>query len=179
MRCHLLLLTTVVCLFAGSLKGADLSFYVGGVKPGSINYNNVKTSLDSSPIFGFRLATNFVPFFGVEHTVAFSSDYLFPKNISAIKDAKGFVYNSNFIFNIPAKFVTPYITAGAGLMYQFNDSNLPVGTQFAFNYGGGVKVPHIAGPLGLRFDLRGYSAGLISNRLNVLEISGGIQFSLK
>jgi hypothetical protein len=168
-----------VCSFAGSLHAVDLSFYVGGVKPGSINYNDVKTSLDSSPIFGFRLATNFVPFFGMEQTVAFSSDYLFPRNISAVKDAKGFVYNSNLIFNIPVKFVTPYITAGAGLMHQYGDSNVPIGTKFAFNYGGGVKVPHIAGPLGLRFDMRGYNAGLISNKLNMLEVTGGILLSLK
>jgi len=147
--------------------------------PGSINYKSVMTSLDGSPIYGVRLATNFVPFFGMEHTVAFSSDYLFPRNNSAVKDAKGFVYNSNLIFNIPAKFVTPYITAGAGLLHQYGDSSLPVGTKFAFNYGGGVKLTHIAGPLGLRFDMRGYTAGLISNKLNMLEVTGGILLSLK
>jgi hypothetical protein len=169
----------LLVLFTACSYGADLSFYVGGVNPGSINYNDVKTSLDSSPIFGFRLATNFVPLFGMEHTVAFSSDYLFPKSISAVKDANGFVYNSNLIFNIPAKFVTPYITAGAGLVHQYGDPNLPVGTKFAFNYGGGVKIPRIAGPLGLRFDMRGYSSGLLSNMLNMLEVSGGILLSLK
>jgi hypothetical protein len=166
-------------LFAACSYGADLTFYVGGVKPGKISYKDVKTSLDGSPIFGARLATNFVPFFGMEHTLGFSSDYLFPKSVSAVKDAKGFVYNSNLIINIPAKFVTPYLTAGAGLIHQYGDSNLPVGTKFAFNYGGGVKVRHIAGPLGLRFDMRGYNAGLISNKLNLLEISGGVLLSLK
>jgi hypothetical protein len=169
----------LVIFLAACSYGADLTFYVGGVKPGTFNYDNLKTSLDSSPIFGVRLATNFVPFFGMEHTVGFSSDYLFPKSISAVKDAKGFVYNSNLIINIPAKFVTPYVTGGAGLIHQYGDSNLPIGTKFAFNYGGGVKVSHIAGPLGLRFDMRGYSAGLISNKLNMLEVSGGVLLSLK
>ncbi len=176
---RLSLTVALLILFATCSYGADLTFYVGGIKPGSINYNNVKTILDSSPIFGFRLATNFVPSFGMEHTIAFSSDYLFPKNISAVRDAKGFVYNSNLIINFPAKIVTPYLTAGAGLMHQYGDSNLPIGTRFAFNYGGGVKVPHMAGPLGLRFDVRGYTAGLISNKVNMLEVSGGILLSLK
>ena len=162
---------------ATNLKAADLTFYIGGVKPGSISYHNVQTSLDSSPIFGFRLGTSFVPFFGTEHTLAFSSDYLFPRSTS-IKEAKGFVYNSNLIFNIPAKIAVPYITAGAGLIHQYGHLDMPVGTRFAFNYGGGLKFPRVAGPLGLRFDVRGYRAGAISNKLNLFEMSGGVMLSI-
>jgi hypothetical protein len=62
-------------------------------------------------------------------------------------------------------------------MHQYGDSNLPVGTKFALNYGGGLKFPRIAGPLGLRFDVRGYSAGLITDKLSILEVSGGIMLS--
>jgi hypothetical protein len=178
MKIRLFFLTSVAfCLFATHIHATELGFFVGGVKPGTISFQNVKTSLDSSPIFGFRLANNFVPHFGMEHTLAFSSDYLFPRGISAIKDAKGFVYNSNLIINIPLKVVTPYLTAGAGLMHQYGDLNLPVGTKFALNYGGGLKFPRVAGPLGLRFDVRGYSAGLIMDKLNILEVSGGIMLS--
>jgi hypothetical protein len=165
-------------MFAVSSRAADLTFYVGGVKPGSVDYRNAITALDSSPIFGFRLGTSFVPFFGMEHTLAFSSDYLFPRNAAAITEAKGFVYNGNLIFNLPVGITVPYITAGAGLIHQYGDGNVPVGTRFAFNYGGGLKFPHLAGPLGLRFDIRGYTAGVLSNRLNMLEISGGILFSM-
>jgi hypothetical protein len=167
-----------VSVSAVPLAGADLTFYVGGVKPGSINYQNAKTALDSSPIFGFRLGTNFVRFFGMEHTLAFSSDYLFPQNVAAIKEAKGFVYNSDLIFTIPAKSVVPYFTAGAGLIHQYGDLNMPVGTKFAVNYGGGLKFPHLAGPLGLRFDMRGYRAGVFSNQLNLFEVSGGVYLSI-
>ena len=159
-------------------RAADLTFYVGGVKPGKITIRGVATPLDSSPIFGFRLGTSFVPLFGMEHTLAFSSDYLFPRNSSDIKNAKGFVYNTNLIINMPIKRTVPYITAGAGLMHQYGSQNLPVGTKFAFNYGGGLKVPRLAGPLGFRFDLRGYTAtGIVSNKLNLFEITGGILFS--
>jgi hypothetical protein len=168
-----------IALFVGAaqLRAADLTFYVGGVKPGSISYRNAKTSLDSSPIFGFRFSTNFVPMFGMEHTLAFSTDYLFPRSIADVKNAKGFVYNSNLIISVPVGIAVPYLTAGAGLVHQYGDSNLPVGTKFAFNYGGGLKFPHLAGPLGLRFDVRGYQAGVFSDKLNLFEVSGGILLS--
>jgi hypothetical protein len=162
---------------AAHLNAADFTFYVGGVIPGSISYHNVTTALDSSPVLGFRLRTNFVPLFGMEHTLAFSPDYLFPSG-TAIKQAKGFVYNSNLIFDLPIKIAVPYITVGAGLIHQYGDSDMPVGTKFAFNYGGGLKFPHIAGPLGLRVDLRGYRAGVFSDALNLFEISGGVLLSI-
>jgi hypothetical protein len=160
--------------FAAYLPGADLTFFVGGAKPGSITYKNAKTALDSSPVFGVRLGTNFIPFLGMEHTLAFSSDFLYPRNISAIKDAKGFVYHSNLVVNVPGKTIVPFVTAGAGLIHQYGDSDMPVGTKLAFNYGGGVKFPRLLGPLGFRADLRGYRIGTISNKTNLFEISGGI-----
>jgi len=168
-------------VFAAPLGAADLTFYVGGVVPGSVEYKGVDTMLDSSPVYGFRLATSFVPFFGMEHTLAFSSDYLFPSSVSAIKDAKGFAYNSNLIINIPlpVKAVVPYLTAGAGLIHQYGDNDMPVGTKFAFNYGGGLKFPRLIGPLGLRFDVRGYrTTGIFSRSLNLFEASGGILLSI-
>ncbi len=177
-RRSMLFLVAALFIFAARMQAADLTFFVGGVKPGSISYHDLKTSLDSSPIFGARVATSFVPFFGMEHTLAFSSDYLFPRSIADIKEARGFVYNSNLIFNLPAHMAVPYITAGAGLLHQYGDRDMPVGTKFAFNYGGGVKFPRLAGPLGLRFDLRGYRAGIFSNTLNLFEVSGGILLSL-
>ena len=177
LRHSILLVSVVLFIGVAQLNAADLTFFVGGVKPGSITFQNVKTSLDSSPIYGLRFSTNFVPFFGMEHTLAFSSDYLFPRSIAAIKDAKGFVYNSNLIVNLPIGIAVPYVTAGAGILHQYGDTNLPIGTKFAFNYGGGLKFPHLAGPLGLRFDVRGYRAGVFSNSLNLLEVSGGVLLS--
>jgi hypothetical protein len=167
----------VILVLAGSLPASDLTFFVGGLNPGTISYKDVKTSLDKSPVYGFRLATTFVPKFGLEHTLAFSSDYLFPHNVSAIKDANGFVYNSNLILNMPIGKIIPYLTAGAGLLHQYGDRDMPVGTRFAFNYGGGLKFPRLIGPLGLRFDMRGYRAGIVSNKMNILEVTGGALIS--
>jgi len=172
-----MVLIVLATLWAVPGHAADLTFFVGGVNPGSVTYNNVKTALDSSPVLGFRFRTDFVPLFGMEHTLAFSSDYLFPPN-TAIKDANGFVYNSNLIIDIPIGIAVPYVTAGAGLICQYGDSDLPVGTKFAFNYGGGLKFPRLAGPLGFRVDLRGYRASAFTGKLNLFEISGGVLISL-
>jgi hypothetical protein len=164
------------------LQAMELTFYVGGVAPGDVTYQSVKTSLDKSPVYGFRLATNFIPGFGLEHTLGFSSDYLFPRSVAAIRDAKGINFNSNIILNFPLKIksIVPYVTAGAGVIHQYGDANMPVGTKFAFNYGGGVKRPRLVGPLGLRFDMRGYRAtGIFSSGLNMFEISGGVLLSGK
>jgi hypothetical protein len=166
-----------VFLFAMPLQAGDLTVFVGGVIPGSIEYKDADISLDNGPVYGVRLATSFVPHFGMEHTLAFSSDYLFPSSLQEINEAKGFIYNSNFIFNIPLGKVVPYLTVGAGLIHQYGDSDLPVGTEFAFNYGGGLKFPRMIGPLGLRFDMRGYRAGAVSNALHILEMSGGVMIS--
>lgn len=170
----------VIFLVVASAPAADLSVYVGGIMPGSTEYQGEDIGLDNGPVYGFRLSTNIVPSFGMEHTLAFSSDYLFPKNIPTISKAKGVIYNSNLIFGIPVKIqkAVPYITAGAGFIHQYGDDSLPVGTRFALNYGGGLKFPHLAGPFGLRFDMRGYRAGIFSNRLNIFEVTGGILFSI-
>lgn len=174
------LLLGAVLLSSAQVGASDLTFFVGGVKPGEITFRDVKTSLDSSPILGVRLANSIVPLFGLEHTLAFSSDYLFPDSLDQISETKGFVYNSNLILNLPLKAFSavPYLTAGAGLIHQYGDSDLPVGTKFAFNYGGGLKFPRLAGPLGLRFDVRGYRAGILTKKLNLLEVSGGVLLSL-
>jgi hypothetical protein len=157
---------------------SDLTVYVGGVNPGTVTSDGEKISLDASPIFGLRLKNDIVPLFGMEHTLAFSSDFLFPRGIQSVTDAKGFVVNSNLIITIPVGKSAPYITAGIGLIHQYGSADLPVGTKFASNYGGGIKFPRLAGPLGLRFDVRGYRAtGILSGGLNILEASAGVFLS--
>jgi hypothetical protein len=81
------------------------------------------------------------------------------------------------MITLPAVKFEPYLTAGIGLVHQYGSSDLPVGTKPAFNYGGGVKVPCIRGPFGVRFDIRGYRAGFVTDTVNMLEISGGLMIS--
>jgi hypothetical protein len=59
---------------------------------------------------------------------------------------------------------------------------LPIGTKLALNYGGGIKLQRLLGPMGLRFDVRGYRAMNIifissKNSLNIFEASAGLIFT--
>ena len=176
----LLLLAVVVQAFAGAACASDISVFVGVEMPASIKIDDVKTALDNSPLFGLRFGNNFIRYFGMEHTLAFSSDYLFPSGAPEVNAAKGFLYSSNLKINFPdiAEKMVPFLTAGVGIIHQYGDRDLPVGTKFAFNYGGGVKFPKLAGPLGARVDFRGYNAGLLTKKINIAELSFGLMISL-
>ena len=167
-----------VTLVPGFANAADLTLFVGGAKPGKLKKSGILTSLDGGPVFGARLGVNFVPALGVEGTLAFSSDYLFPRSFAEVTDTKGFVGSTNLIVSFPHKHVVPYLTAGAGLIYQYGSGNPPVGARFAVNYGGGLKLRKLVHSLGLRVDARGYTAlGIFSRQLNILEVSGGLLIS--
>jgi hypothetical protein len=178
----------VLSLFASGAYAADFTFFVGGAIPGKLTANRVLVpgqtyqELKNGPVFGFRVNTNFVPMIGLEHTLGFSTDYLTPKSVLNISSSRGFIYSTNLMINLPVGGAVPYATAGLGLIHQYGSSNPPIGTRFAFNYGGGLKFPRLVGPLGLRLDVRGYRAASIggissTNSFNIFEASGGLLLS--
>jgi hypothetical protein len=145
-------------------------------------------------MYGVRIAHGKV--FGGEHTIAYVPDFLGG-------GAKAIVYNSDILLQAPLPKVTPYATAGMGSIFTWgsNSAGQPdiskIGTKFALNYGGGIKV-FPAGPVGVRFDIRGYAvpsakfnlpspasiitgtaAGTVqsqSQTLNMLEVGFGVVF---
>jgi hypothetical protein len=166
---------------AGEAQAADLSLFAGYLNPGSLNFNNVVEGLDlrGSSLYGGRFETDFHHVIGLEHTVAFSPSLgesrLFP---SGGEKVHGFLYHSNLVLNVPVQHMVPYITAGIGLMKPYGPGTQPFGTRFAFNYGGGLKLPRLAGMLGLRFDVRGYAVPDVNSQtLNLFEASGGLMFT--
>ena len=56
---------------------------------------------------------------------------------------------------------------------HWGSNNLPIGTKFAINYGGGVKLRKLAGPLGFRIDARGYTATRVFSRAFNMSKSAG------
>jgi hypothetical protein len=112
-----LLFLVIVGSLAARAEASDITVYVGGVIPGELTRDGVEIPLDNGPMVGFRLRTDFVPHFGMEHTLGFSSDYLFPSASPVVKDAKGFVFNSNLIFDLPSGKLVPYLTAGIGIIH--------------------------------------------------------------
>ncbi len=169
----------LVLLCASQAMAADITGFAGYLEPGKLNVQGTLSALDGSPVYGFRVGLDFLPFLGHEHTIGFSSGYLVPTSVSAFTDAKGFVYNSNLVLHVKAGGIIPFVTAGLGLIHQYGSPDLNIGTKFAVNYGGGLKFPKLAGPFGVRFDVRGYTAtGLPgSQKLNMIEVTGGVLLS--
>ena len=174
-----LFLMALLLAGSSSVSASDLTVYAGGLVPGKITLDNARTALDGSPVVGLRFANNIARVIGFEHTLAYSPDFLRPAGSSSNQDVKGLIYNSNLVLNVPVNGVTPYITFGLGLIAPFgSDALLLFRTKFAVNYGGGIKFHNLAGPLGVRFDARGYTAtNVISRNLHIFELSGGLFFS--
>jgi hypothetical protein len=126
-------------------------------------------------VFGFRLGHGRV--FGGEHTLAYSSNFI-------DADTKALTYNSNVLVQAPLPVLRPYATVGLGLIHTWGDGLGVFGTKLALNYGGGIKLLP-AGPLGVRFDLRGYAVPSTefklfrteSQRLDFLEGTVGLIYS--
>jgi hypothetical protein len=71
--------------------------------------------------------------------------------------------------------VKPYVTAGLGSIFSWGSGPSDIGSKFAVNYGGGVKV--MAGPVGLNLGVRGYAVPRVqSQTLYITETSLGINF---
>ena len=93
-----------------------------------------------------------------------------------------------------AKKLTPFATAGIGLLSAEAANGgvflKPSGTGtrnvllldgarfFTLNYGGGVQATRLAGPVGLRFDVRGRTApNMLASSTTFFEFSGGVTFN--
>ena len=121
-------------------------------------------------VFGIRYGHGKI--FGGEHTLAYAPNFI-------ESGSRALLYHSNFRVQAPLPMITPYGTAGLGWIFtsaKSQSGTAPVvpgvgsigdiGSQFAINYGGGVKIlPR--GPVGLQFDIRGYTLPSVSFSLPV------------
>jgi hypothetical protein len=173
-------------LFVGQAKAAgQISIFAGYLNPGKLNLNNVRQSLSfrGTSLYGLRLEHDFLKgTLGIEHGIEFSprifNSTLFPNGTSA-SDIRGLLDSTNLVINIPIRHIVLYGTAGAGFIKPWGTSFAPFSTTFAGNYGGGVKLRNLAGPLGLRFDARGWKTADIANlgSINLFEVTGAVTIS--
>ena len=178
-----------VLLSAAQGYSQEMTVFGGWTNPGKLSVENVRGSLKGSGLYGVRLEHDFGRIFGLEHSFAYSPNFIRPEGAGFISSegSRGILYNSNVIFNAPIGRGIPYATAGFGLVSSNRTiraalvpfvSGGKFGTHFALNYGGGVKMVRLAGPLGLRFDARGYSVpDVFGGSLNFFEVSGGLHFT--
>jgi hypothetical protein len=167
----------VLCLLLAGISpqaslAGDITLFTGVQNPGKLTYNNVVRDTKLGGVLGARFSQGQV--IGFEQTFGYSPNFL-------ESSRSAFNAQSNLHIGFPAGRVVPYATAGIGLIITFQDSFLDIGdigTKFTVNYGGGIKIRKLAGPLGVRFDVRGYSIpGVFSQTLNFVEGSVGLLFS--
>jgi len=191
-RCFLL----IMCILAAvpAFAAGDFTIFGAAEHQGKLTLQSAQATASSfsnfNPgtfgTFGLRFSHGSV--IGGEHTIAYAPNFL-----SA--DSKAIIYNSNILVQAPLPKVRPYVTAGLGTVFSWGTENgIPalgnIGTKFAINYGGGIKV-FPAGPVGVRFDIRGYAipsatfnipvaSGFTvksqSQNLNLLEAGIGVVF---
>ena len=172
-RIFLYLFLLGVCTQAS--LAADITLFTGVQNPGELTINNVVRDTKLGGVFGARFSGGQV--IGFEQTLAYSPNFL-------ESSRQAFTAQSNLHVGIPVGHVVPYGTAGVGLIATFGDSVFDLGTKFAFNYGGGVKLLP-AGPVGIGVDVRGYSVPSTEFRVfttqdqtvNFLEVSVGVVFT--
>ena len=123
-------------------------------------------------VFGVRYSHGKI--IGGEHTLAYAPNFI-------SSNSKAFIYNSDLLLQAPLPKIRPYGVVGLGSIFTWskNDTGRPalgdIGNKFAINYGGGVKV-FPAGPVGVRFDIRGYTLPSVKFSLPVTGLPAGIGF---
>ncbi len=119
-------------------------------------------------VFGARFGHGRVV--GGEHTLAYTPNFI-------DSQTKAVIYNSNLLIQAPVPKVKPYATVGLGSIFTAGDNITDIGNKFAVNYGGGLKIIP-AGPVGARFDVRGYTVPSVQDQtLNIIEVSVGVVFT--
>lgn len=155
---------------------SDVTLFGGLQRQGKLTLQSVSNAETFNPknfgVMGLRIGVG-KRIFGNETTLAYSPHFI-------DSSAKAFILNSNVIVQTPTDAARPYLTAGLGTIFTVANSRCAtcvsltdIGTKFAINYGGGVKA--FKGPVGLRFDARGYLIPSIQGqKLNIREVSLGL-----
>jgi len=118
-------------------------------------------------VFGIRYGHG--KMIGGEHTLAYAPNFI-------DTSGRAFFYHSNLRVQVPFPMITPYGTAGLGTIFTWTKDQTAtptgladIGTKFAINYGGGGKVLP-KGPVGVQFDIRGYTLPSVSFNLPIAGV---------
>jgi hypothetical protein len=165
----------LLCIPAFAQTNRDLTIFAGVQFPGSVNLTDVSTGVTqtltdpiNSGLLGIRYGRGKV--WGHEETFAYSNKFL-------DDHSKSILLNGNLMVSVPTPIVKPYGTVGMGTVISWGSGPSDIGSKFAMNYGGGIKILP-AGPVGIRIDGRGYTVFSVQNQtLNIGEVSVGVLFA--
>ena len=168
----------LMCVFFLStltVQASDLSLFAGWTDVGSLRTVAGQVTLSNFNVFGVRWEKDFFLVLGFENTLSFSSGSVLA---TAGEVNGGLNYNGNLVLNLPVKRTLPYFTLGLGVLHKFGTSLPDVGSSFTFNWGTGLKLRGLLGPVGVRVDYRRLTVyGVLDENVKTHEISGGVMFS--
>lgn len=179
----ILLTAAIILVAASSLQAGEVILYGGTQKPGELKFSSASEIPDQllegdwGGTFGVRLSGERI--LSYEHNISYSPRF-------SKKGNKAFQMDGNLLLQAPGNIV-PYATAGVGFIVTWgkdiDEATVPeeiaaaafkFGPDFTFNYGGGIKLRRLAGPLGLNVDLRGYTVPRARDgSLNFIQVSFG------
>jgi hypothetical protein len=178
-RCFMVL--GFVGLFTISAGATDLTIFGGMQKAGDFSVSTAQSggtelirNFDPKTfgVFGLRIGHGKV--LGGEYTTAYAPNFV-------DSNSHAWIVHGNLRAQIPIKVLKPYATGGIGFVNSSGNSVTSLGTEFLFNYGGGINLTF--GPIGANFDVRGYTlpsvhvAGFtIQENLNFVQATAGIVF---
>jgi len=155
------LVFTCILVAIPAYADSDLTIFGGAQHQGKLTLQSA-TQTATTPsnlnpttfgVFGVRYSHGKI--IGGEHTLAYAPNFI-------SSNSRAFIYNSDLLLQAPLPKIRPYGTVGLGAIFTWSKDVSgrfapgDIGNKFAINYGGGVKV-FPAGPIGVRFDIRGYT----------------------
>jgi hypothetical protein len=183
----ILLCSILILMAASALQAGGAVLYAGFQKPGVLDFDSA-TEIPGDMLeggyggtFGVRFSGGRV--IGFEQNISFSPRF-------ARSGVRAFQMDTNLILQAPGK-VTPYATAGIGFITTWGQP-LPddldpakiasfafsMGKEFSINYGGGLKIRKILGPMGFNADVRGYTIpSAREGSLSFIQMSVGPVFT--
>ncbi len=169
------ILIGVVFLSSLTVKASDLSLFAGWTDVGSLETVAGQVDLSNFNVFGVRWEKDFFLVLGFENTLSFSSGSVLA---TEGENNGGLNYNGNLVLNLPVRRTLPYFTLGMGVLHRFGTSFPDVGSRFTFNFGAGLKLRGLLGPMGVRIDYRRVTVyGVLDENAKTHEITGGVMFT--
>jgi len=165
----------MIVLLLTPLYGSDVSVFAGFDDVRTLTTETGRLQFDNFNIFGVRFEKDFGVIFGFENTLGVSpSSFL----TQAGEDNGGLYYTANLVINLPIRRTLPFVTWGLGLAHKSGQSFPDTGTKFVTNWGAGIKIRRVAGPLGLRVEYRRFTfRDVVEESLRINEFSAGLMFT--
>ncbi len=160
-------LALVIC----SVHASELSIVGGRTVPETLKASSRSVELKDYSLLGARFEKDFLFILGFENSFLYGREIITPINS---KGSDGLYYNGSFVLNFSSASVAPNLALGIGFLYRFGDSYPKSGFSFLTNFGGGLKLRELWGPIGLRLDYRRVTFyGIQGSSVGTNEFSGG------